>query len=122
MDSWASDLMLKTGSRRSEGERVHLPEKYTSSNNSSDHIVFGEEKKKSLPCLQDMGKILFLPLVQCCCSSSWSGLWAVFLHRTEMKARSQSTGPECDLADISFTCSGGHFVGYLLAALVQKER
>lgn len=81
-----------------------------------------ERKKKSLPCLQDMGKILFLPLVQCRCSSSWSGLWAVFLHRTEMKPRSQSTGPECDLADISFTCSGGHFVGYLLAALVQKER
>lgn len=109
--------MLKTGSRRSEGERVHLPEKYSSSNNCSDHIVFGEEKKV-LTLLAGYGKNPFFALS----SVEWSGLWAVFLHRTEMKARSQSTGPECDLADISFTCSGGHFVGYLLAALVQKER
>lgn len=45
MASRASDLVLKTGFRRSEGERVHLPEKYSSSKNFSDRIVFGEVKK-----------------------------------------------------------------------------
>lgn len=76
----------------------------------------------ALTLLAGYGKNPFLPLVQCCCNSSWSGLWAVFLQRTEMKPHSQSTGPECVLADMNFTCSGGHFAGYLLAALLQKER
>lgn len=35
------------GFKRSEGERLHLPEKYCSSKHSSDHFVFGDEKKKN---------------------------------------------------------------------------
>lgn len=108
--------------KRSEGERIHLPEKYSSSKHSSDHIVFGEEKK-ILTSLAGYEKNPFLPLVQCCWNSSWGGLWVVLLQITAAKPqRSQSTGPQCDLVNVHFTCSGGHFVLYLLAVLVQKAR
>lgn len=101
-------------------EKGYICQKSTALLKNSLTTLSLERKKMIFTLLEGYGKNPFLPLVQCCCSSSWSGLWAVFLHRNKMKPLSESTGPECDLADMNFTCSGGHFVGYLLAALVQK--
>lgn len=49
------------GFKRSERERLHLPEKYSSSKHPSDHIVFGDEKKNPYLACRVWEKILFCP-------------------------------------------------------------
>lgn len=123
MDSQASGLTLKTMDFRDLKEKGYIRQKSIALLSIPLTTLSLERKKRILTSLAGYGKNPFLPLGQYCCNSSWGGLWAVLLQITEMKPqRSRSAGPQCDLVNIHFACSGGHFIVYLLTVLVQKAR
>lgn len=68
------------GFKRFEGAIVRLPEKCSTSKHSSDHIVFGVEKK-ILTWFTDCGNNPSSLLVHFFCNGNWGGLGAVLLQR-----------------------------------------